>query len=75
MQDRIGDAEDKIGQLQSQQVILADKQVEIETKLHEELRRVEATFLETVKTLLILVQLHCDQLHLHLFPLLLHRCL
>ena len=50
MQDRIGDAEDKIGQLQSQQAILANKQVEIETKLHEELQRVEATFLETVKS-------------------------
>ena len=45
MQDRIGDAEDKEGQLQSQQAILANKHVEIETKLHEELRRVEATFL------------------------------
>ena len=50
MQDRIGDAEDKKGQSQSQQAILANKHVEIETKLHEELRRVEATFLETVKS-------------------------
>ena len=45
MQDRIGDTEDKEGQLQSQQAILANKHVEIETILHEELRRVEATFL------------------------------
>jgi hypothetical protein len=40
MQDRI--AEDKIGKLQSQQMVLANKQVEMEAKLHEELRRMEA---------------------------------
>ena len=42
MQDHIGDAEDKIEQLQSQQMVLADKQEELKTKFHEELLRVEA---------------------------------
>ena len=48
MQDRIGDAEDKIERLQSQQMVLADKQEELKTKFHEELLRVEAK-IEAVK--------------------------
>ena len=48
MQDRIGDAEDKIERLQSQQMVLADKQEELKTKFHEEFLRVEAK-IEAVK--------------------------
>ena len=48
IQDRIGDAEDKIEWLQSQQMVLADKQEELKTKFHEELLRVEAK-IEAVK--------------------------
>ena len=42
MQDRIGEAEDRIERLQSQQVVLASQQEELKTRFHEELLRVEA---------------------------------
>ena len=42
MQDHIGEAEDKIERLQSEQIVLATKQEELRSKFHEELLRVEA---------------------------------
>ena len=42
MQDCIGEAEDRIERLQSQQVVLASQQEELKTGFHEELLRVKA---------------------------------
>lgn len=49
MQDRIGEAEDKIERLQSEQIVLATKQEELRSKFHKELLRVEAR-IEAVKS-------------------------